>query len=149
MQFCFKSTLLLVLVALPLGCSANSYKTAPVSGRVTLDGHPVAGAEIRFFPLAGNSNLPTSAAVTDDQGNYELRLQGDGNLGAVVGENHVTISENQQNKDFMRQQMAMQKAGHIARPREILPAKYNRESKLTCTVPPEGMTDANFDLKSK
>jgi hypothetical protein len=138
-----------ILIPLPLGCGGSSYKFAPVSGCVTLDGHPVAGAEIRFFPASAGQDAPTSMGVTDDQGNYELYVLGGDAPGAIVGENHVTISQNQQNKEFMRQRMAQQKGGHVTRPRELIPSKYNHDSKLTCTVPPEGKKDANFDLTSR
>jgi hypothetical protein len=131
------------------GCG-KSYPVAPVSGRVTIDGRPLAHAQVRFLPATGQ-DLPPSSGVTDDQGNYELHLQTDGRQGAIVGENHVTISQDQRNKEFMRESMARmaQSGGRGMRPGELLPKKYNRTSQLTYTVPAEGKTDANFDLKSK
>ena len=32
---------------------------------------------------------------------------------------------------------------------DLVPAKYNTDSELKCTVPPGGEQDANFDLKSR
>jgi hypothetical protein len=137
-----RASLLLVLLLLA-GCGKN-YPLAPVSGRVTLDNRPLAHAEVHFAPTGGQ-NLPSSVGVTDDDGHYELYLGIDGTPGAIIGEHRVTISLDQ------RKNKALLKAGGemTKRPGELLPSKYNRDSKLTCTVPPEGKNDANFDLKSK
>jgi hypothetical protein len=145
----FWYTLPLLLVALVAGCG-KSYNVAPVSGRVTLDGHPLAHAQIRFLPTGGE-DLPPSFGVTDDDGSYELHLLTDGSLGAIVGENHVTISKDEKNKEIMMEAVGrmMKSGGRMSRPGDLVPAKYNRRSELSCNVPPSGKTDANFDLKSK
>src|SRR5437588_677717 len=140
MQGYVRGSLLLVLV-LPLGCGKN-YQLAPVSGRVTLDNRPLAHAEVRFSPTGG-PNLPYSVDVTDDQGHYELHLGIDGETpGAVIGEHRVTISLDQR-----KNKMLLKAAGEMPKrvAGEQLPSKYNRDSKLTCTVPPEGKNE-NFDL---
>jgi hypothetical protein len=137
-------SLLLPLSLLPLGCGKD-YQIASVSGRVLIDNRPLAHAEIRFQPTDGK-DFPYSVGFTDDQGNYTLRLEnGSDTPGAVVGEHRVLISLNQRTKS-----PGMAKPPKLGRrPHELVPSQYNRNSTLTCAIPPEGKLDANFDLKSK
>jgi hypothetical protein len=133
---------LVPLLLVALGCG-KGYQVAPVSGRVTLDNRPLANADVRFIPTTGQ-DLPYSFGITDEQGHYELRLGVDNREGAVVGEHHVTISMSQAHGKIMpRPGTGNKRLG------EFLPSRYNRASTLTCTVPPEGRTDANFDLTNK
>jgi hypothetical protein len=125
------------------GCGGVSYKTAPVSGQVKLDGKPLAKASVMFVPdtFPGNKEtLPSSGALTDDEGHYTLMLNsGSKTNGAVVGKHKVIIvlgaevGANDTKPTFHKQ----------------LPEQYNRRTTLTCEVPAEGREDANFDLKSK
>ncbi len=141
------------LVLLALGCG-SSKKLAPVSGVVKLDGKPLAGAAIMFEPVE-NDNGPnmqptTSGGKTDDNGAYTLESS-TGDKGAIVGKHKVRISV------AKVQQPQDPEGGGDGRPKprsgpamvEKLPARYNSKSDLTCDVPPDGKTDANFDLKSK
>ena len=83
---------MLVAVSTLCGCGGGSPGDAPdlgqVKGVVTLDGKPVAGATINFTPEGGGAS---STAVTDEQGNYELRYIRD-EMGAKVGKHRVMIS---------------------------------------------------------
>ena len=69
------------------GCGGPEGPTlVPVSGKVLLDGEPVAGALVQFIPTSG----PSSGGQTDDNG--EFTLTGPGNRpGAVVGSFTVTV----------------------------------------------------------
>jgi hypothetical protein len=143
------ATFAMLLAALGCGGGGPNYKTAPVSGRVTLDGQPLANAEVYFFPTAedtrkheANKAIPHAHAQTDDQGNYKLKAVIDGRAvdGGIVGENRVTVSLNERN---MEKQVL--KSGL---PRELVPAEYNTNSTLKVTIPPEGKTE-NFELKGK
>jgi hypothetical protein len=138
---------LLLSLLLPFGCG-KSYKLAPVSGRVMMDNRPLANAEVCFYPTGGK-DLPYSVGITDDQGNYELHLGESDSPGAVPGEHHVTISLDLR-RDKAKSKMRVESGGRMpTKLGDLVPAQYNRQSKLTCTVPPEGKKDANFDLKSK
>jgi len=131
-----------LLVAV-LGCSTE--RSAPVSGRVTFDGKPLAGAHVTFQPLADGSADPGggSYAVTGADGSYSLQLvQGPG-AGAVVGKHRVEIIMRNENSDVNDQGNKRPKFA------VNIPAKYNVSSELTCVVPAGGKSDANFDLKSK
>jgi len=86
----------LVLVVGCLGCSnAKPYNTAAVTGRVTLDGQPLAGARLTFQPERGpNAGLlsgPEAHGETDENGYYTLRTVFD-DRGGTIGRNRVTIS---------------------------------------------------------
>jgi hypothetical protein len=141
-----RMSLLLSLALLPLGCG-KGYQVAPVSGRVLMDNQPLAKAEVSFYPVGGK-DLPFSVGVTDDDGRYTLLLANQGNSpGAVVGEHQVRISLNPK-KAGMRPDVV--KGFRGIQLREMVPARYNANSKLTCTVPADGRTDADFiDLTSK
>lgn len=132
----------LLVGLLPLACSpSNSSQFVPVSGRVTMDNRPLAKATIRFQPAkrSGDGTInPDSYGETDEEGKYTLKpvgVTGEAE-GAVVGQHYVQITL----------------FDHEAKPgpRETIPPKYNRDSQLNFTVPPEGAKDkANFDLKSR
>jgi|SRR5262245_41379163 hypothetical protein len=132
---------LLLLAALPAAGCGKSSKIVPVSGRVTLDGRPLAEARINFQPQGDALEPgPGSSAQTDANGEYTLELV-TGGKGAYVGTHRVYITKftNQPNPEDDRA-----RAGP-----NLVPAKYNLQSELTCDVPRGGRTDANFDLFSK
>src|SRR5947209_13984065 len=82
----------LVLVLL-VGCG-KPYKVASVSGRITLDGQPLAKASITFVPQASKEDLapgPTAAAFTDADGRYVLGISKD-TPGSVVHKCRVYIT---------------------------------------------------------
>jgi hypothetical protein len=134
--------LLLPFLFLPLGCAKKTAPLAPVSGRVTLDGKPLAGALVRFQPQQRDKDpnmAPDALGHTDDQGNYTLSTvlpTGEEKAGAVIGRHNVQISLFDYG-DGKRQ------------PGERVPAKYNTESKETYEVPAAGANQANFELFSK
>ena len=134
---------LTALVLAPLaGCGGPSY--APVSGRVTLDGRPLPRAVVTFLPVATDGIAaagPGSMAVTDEQGQFTLRVTGDGRQGVLVGEHRVRIST--------REAVIEEEEGKTTTPRELVPARYNSNTELRFTVPPDGSSAANFELKSR
>lgn len=77
------------------GCGggvADKPTVGKVSGVVTLEGKPVAGATIVFNPDNARSTTgPTSSAITGPDGKYTLMAPG-GEEGAVVGFHKVTVS---------------------------------------------------------
>jgi hypothetical protein len=138
MSRCF-SAVALTFAAFVVGCS-SAPPTVPVSGRVTLDKAPLANATVGFEPTAGDKGpaAVNGYAVTDEQGNYTLKLGGNfGDVkGVPAGKYKVTIGK--VDRDV--------KGSH---PKQLVPEKYNRDSKLTFDVPAGGMKDANFDLTTK
>jgi hypothetical protein len=130
-----------VVLALLLAGCGGSYKIAPVSGRVMLDGKPLANALVQFLPAEGEDKAPrpTSIGTTDAEGRYSLVLNTPQKTkGAVVGKHKVMItlgaqgSSTETTPTFHKQ----------------LPQRYNRKTELQADVPAAGREDANFDLKS-
>ena len=87
-----RSRIFLVIVTLAAtGCGKQSYRLAPVSGRVQWNGKPLAGAWVHFAPKASKDNLapgPTAHGRTDRDGRFRLGVD-PGHPGAVVGVNRV------------------------------------------------------------
>jgi hypothetical protein len=133
-----------LLSVVTAGCgSGDPYTYAPVSGRVTLNSKPLAGATVSFQPVAAGTSSPGtgSAAITDADGRFTLEVVGKKIKGAVVGKHKVTI-------DLAREP---ERDPTDDRPRIIkhLPAKYSgKNSKLEFDVPGGGSDAANFDLKT-
>jgi hypothetical protein len=117
---------------------------APVSGRVTLNGKPLANATISFQPIAseGTKNpAPGSTGKTNENGEFTL-VGAKGETGAWVGKHRVVIT------------LLGEEVGTDERPprggwplKEKVPARYNNDSQETFDVPSGGTTSANFDLK--
>jgi hypothetical protein len=151
MRCAFRVSFLLTLAVLlspALGCGGVNYKFAPVSGQITMDNKPLADATISFYPNAGG-DLPAAKGRTDEQGNYKLQSFANGRSedGALVGESRVEISINMQNSSHKL--LAGPGRPKLVNGGEILPARYNKESTLKFTVPPEGTDKADFPLTSK
>jgi glycine/D-amino acid oxidase-like deaminating enzyme len=130
-------------VFLAAGCSSS--KIAPVSGRVTLNGKPLAGVHIGFQPIGKPGELNPgggSYAITDADGQFRLLLVDGEQPGAVIGKHRVEItgrSEVPANIDPPKRPP----------PKVFVPAKYSHNSELTFDVPPGGTSAANFELKSQ
>jgi hypothetical protein len=124
----------LVLVA---GC--NGSPVAPVSGRVTLDGAPLANAIVLFQPIhldKDNTGMG-STGKTDADGRYTLQQIQPRRMGATIGKHRVSIT------------MAPVPGESEVHPsRKPIPAIYNLKTELDCDVPPGGKSDADFDLLS-
>jgi hypothetical protein len=78
------------------GCPGSGRPaTAPVRGRVTLAGQPIAGATVTFL-CSGAPRL--AVGTTDEQGNYRLTTY-EPNDGAVIGTHVVTVKQYFANSD--------------------------------------------------
>jgi hypothetical protein len=127
------------VLLLAAGCSRSDI--VPVSGRVTLDGKPLAGAVITFQPISDpNSDVrPASGSVgrTDAEGRYSLRLIEPECEGALAGPHIVTITT------------ATARPGDDAsRPQGEQAPKAWRDGSERFEVPAGGTTSADFDLQS-
>lgn len=125
-------TLLVSLLALAaVGCGQNPYETNSVTGVVTLDGAPLPGARVTFFPAGGRP----SYGITDENGRYELTYIRD-IMGAEAGRHAVSITT--EADTLPNGQM----------PPERIPRRYNAASTLTAEVT-EGANEIDFELESK
>jgi hypothetical protein len=82
----------LLLVA-SVGCEKPPFDVAPVHGKVTVDGKPLAQGRLMFTPVSKQGELeagkPAYGRIQPD-GSYVLYTYGDDD-GAVVGEHGVTV----------------------------------------------------------
>lgn len=93
-------TIVSLVLAAGIGCSKGvSLKTVPVSGKVTLDDQPLAGATVMFVAEApaGAITPPASpVAITGADGTYKLSTMASGSQvveGAPPGTYKVTITK--------------------------------------------------------
>ena len=81
--------LLIVIAALTSGC--NSGRQLPVNGIVTMNGAPLDGAAVTFFP-ADNAALVGGQATTSSDGKFVV-LGPKGENGLAPGSYKVTVSK--------------------------------------------------------
>jgi hypothetical protein len=121
------------------GCGKAS-NIVPVSGRVTMDGQPLAEARVTFQPIGDWQNPypgPASYGVTDSNGYFTLTLMDSGQSGAMVGKHRVTITPKES-------AVTSSDAGYY----NALPPAQQPQT-VEFEVPPGGTQSANFDLKSQ
>jgi hypothetical protein len=130
----------LLAALLAFGCGSGGYKVAPVSGQVTLDGKPLEKGKITFQPIGEGTITPGpgSYGTTNEKGEFSLRVVGTDATGAVVGKHQVRISK------FTRE--FNPRDDRERPPPDIIPAKYNLDSKIEFEVPRGGTKVANFEL---
>jgi hypothetical protein len=140
--------LAMAVLALPAaGCGKAKPATAPVTGRVLLDGRPVADAAVMFEPVDGG--VPARGSTRDDGGFTLSTFARDD--GAIVGRHRVSISK------FVTEGVAANELGLEAepgppglQPKAALPVRYAdpKASGLEATVEAGG-TSVEFSLESK
>lgn len=128
------------------GCGSNQLSYAPVEGVVTVDGKPIAKAQVVLScdDVTVDGAKPTSRGVTDDAGHFKLvSITPDKQVkdGAVVGEHRVTILTKLEDQNARGQTVVVRK--------ELLDDAYTSGEKLTLSVPSGGARDVRFELKSK
>jgi hypothetical protein len=128
-----------LFMAILSGCGDGS---ATVSGRLTLDGEPLAGsnqvrATVMFYPESGGA---PAAALADSRGRYQLATGAKvglapGNYAVVISATESTSSEG---------------SGDSPKKRVITPAKYAdpKQSGFHAEVKP-GNNTFDFDMLSK
>ncbi len=123
-------TVLVAICAMFSGCGPKNPETFPVSGTVTLDSKPVAGAAVVFTPANGQK----ATGTTDGAGRFELSTFELGD-GAVPGEHGVTVVKTTVDPDDQEKVVF------------LVPMKYGnpQTSELTCDVREE-MDPVQFDL---
>jgi len=139
--------LLLGLTGCPGGASRDQPDLVPVSGTVTLNGEPLAGAEVAFIPT-GSTGGTGAFGSTDASGHYELNSGGQ--TGAPVGEFKVAITKwvMQDGSDFEPEEGV---SPIDAGAQNALPPKFGDETatQLTATVPDGGSDSIDFELTSQ
>lgn len=111
----------LVFVAV-VGCGSSNPTTYPVTGTVTFEGKPLAGANIGFS--ATDENTRGAIGVTDSEGKYSLTTFEKGD-GAMAGTFKVTVSK------FDGPAAPVKLADPSASTGDELPANYTPEAAST------------------
>jgi hypothetical protein len=136
-----RSVIALGLLVLTAGCGSQF---VPVSGRVTLDGKPLANAMVVFEPLSDDPNPgPGSTGKTDKDGRYTLTLMTGKGSGAVVGLHKVSITAYEGDTG----EVPSSGSDMVFR-KPLLGEEHNVNSNWKFDVPAGGSAEANFDLKS-
>ena len=117
-----------LLLAVFTGCGQSGPEVAPVSGRVTLDGQPLASADVSFQPEGAQR---ASSGRTNTDGRYQLMFKR-GQPGALVGEHTVRISVSRE----------------IVRNPPQIPARYDTQSELRREVKSGEENVFDFELSS-
>ena len=125
-------------------------KLVPATGTVTLDGKPLAAADIMFL-AQGETKGNGGVGRTDAAGKFELQTHDRQRKGIPAGDYKVIISKyvKPDGTDYIPDPNAgpIDTGGF----KELLPAAYTEQeqTKLTATIPPEGNKNLEFKLSSK
>lgn len=148
----FLTVALSILVLNLSGCGGNGDRPelGHVTGTVTLDGEPVSGTVVVFYPDNGRP----ARGKTDLDGKYELTYIHK-TLGSKVGHNRVEIAPNEEGEneeDEDEEAGDTEDVGAAKRPRTsrkaVIPARYNTKSELEADVQP-GENVFDFKLESQ
>ena len=140
-RFQFLQLSLSVLLLCCCGCSGSSGNFGNVQGTVTLDGKPLSGVSVVFYPESGERS---STGETDENGKYSLRHTRKID-GAVIGKHRITISIND-----LIDLYEDGGAEVTTKKRKKLPLKYTDQNKTELSETVEsGNNTIDFPLKSK
>ncbi len=127
------SSFLAILVVCSCLCGCQPKQTGRVEGVVTLDGKPLAGAQVFSVPDRGLG----ARAKTDANGRFSLRETGAGNDGVSVGSHRIGVSK-------------VDEAASVAEdevPKQLLPAKYADHLTSGLSVEVVAGEVAQFDIE--
>ncbi len=138
------------LIALAMiGCSTSPstdyslVSLLSVSGSVTLDGQPLADAEVRFEAESGQY----SVGKTDSAGRFKLQFDSI-KSGCTEGKKIVRITTRPVTEGAGTPESDDGTVNSAAASAERLPPRYNQKSELTAEVTPQ-KTSFDFTLTSK
>jgi hypothetical protein len=136
---------LVLVLGVAIGCGSGDSGPA-VEGVITLDGQPLANANIQLIPQGSNMGQ-TGFGRTDASGKFEISSADGKQQGTAPGDYKVVISKlvNPDGTDFVAR--ADEDPG-LANYKELLPPLYSNpeQTKLTAKIPAEGKKDLNFKL---
>jgi hypothetical protein len=95
------SAAIAVICIVPLtGCGPRGPAVQPVEGVVTIDGNPLAGAMVMFWPVAGG---PPAAGSSNAEGRYVLTTPtAKAGAGALAADYAVTVEKYEDWEDTMK-----------------------------------------------
>jgi len=136
------AALALVMIA---GCGKRALGPA-VEGVVTLDGQPLANANVQLIPQ-GETTGQTGFGKTDSAGKFIIRSADGKQAGAPSGDYKVVISKHVK-PDGTDYSPKPDEDPMLASFKELLPAAYSdpEKTKLKTIIPTEGKKDLSFKL---
>lgn len=141
----------LALAILSLGCGGvvDNLGRQAISGKVTLDGTPLANGAIRFEPF-GVQKQTTATGTAIKDGQYSIKQS----EGLPPGKYTVSITSHGADSSAAfptDPAAAMDAAAEAAKappPKELIPSQYNTQTELVIEVQKGAVKEENFDLKS-
>jgi hypothetical protein len=135
-----RATWIVALTCLLSGCGGDG-ANVPYEGVVTLNGKPLADANVALLPLTATGAGPFTGTTGSD-GKFSLGLAGGADRSGVApGEYRLTIST--------LKVAPMEGGDDSAKPQvlapELVPEEY-RTGNMRVDVPAEGTTTATFDI---
>jgi hypothetical protein len=110
---------------------------------VTLDGQPVDGATVSFFPEQGRS----SSAATDAQGRYDLVYVGSVR-GATIGSHRVSIQKVVQDPKYVPYPLEQSINDPGPKMLNLVPARFAGTKSELSAVVAKGKNTIDFHLES-
>jgi hypothetical protein len=125
----------LLVAACAVGCSRGT--PSAVTGKVLLDGQPLAGASVQLIP-SGNDALGMHSQTTDRSGNFRFAETGSSNNPIQPGSYVVLVSKTELPPDA-----ASMPGGGMGATRELVPVVYQDRALSPLKVE---ITGANTEL---
>ncbi|MCL2006435.1 MAG: carboxypeptidase-like regulatory domain-containing protein [Planctomycetaceae bacterium] len=141
---------LLLVLFIAVGCNDGRLATVAVTGTVTFNGQPLAGATVNFAPTQQDQGH-MAYAITDENGHYRLQTaMGNPGAGTTPGEYNVTFRKMSgvEQGEYVPSAESVSHVGPVVRPRSLIPERYGTASGsgITATVVPRGSNVFDFDL---
>ena len=141
---------LVFLVLCAVGCSKNP--CVPVTGQVLLDGQPLEGASVIFSPVEAGPEIGSASAVTDADGNFELKSSfSTTGIGAVPGDYKVLVKKVEGKWDGTTTPNPGGEEIKNMSTTDLLPKVYGRvgSTPLSATVTPDGKNHVVLEISMK
>ena len=130
----FLGVVLLASLLAPLGCGESKPKQYPVSGKVIVEGKPLADVGIFFVPAIGGDKAQNFSGKTGSDGSYSLSDSADQSSGALPGKYKVVLAL--AGDAFQKQMMASMTAPGQGGPPQIT-TPFPKEYQSAETSPKE------------
>lgn len=135
------AAVLLMPLAVVIGCGVPTHAGISLRGIVTLDGEPLPEGQLLFIPLEQGSQV---RPLTIQDGEFSC----DREHGLTAGTYRVEILVYESTGQLTRDPDLP--AGYkTPDTRQVIPRKYNSQSILTCQLPQGGDEPLRFDLESR
>ncbi|MDR1484644.1 MAG: carboxypeptidase-like regulatory domain-containing protein [Planctomycetaceae bacterium] len=142
-----------VFLGFLVGCSSAEIPVYNVSGTVTYQGKPVAGALVSFVPEV--PEIRGAAAMTDSNGQFVVVTQGAKENGAMYGKYKITVTKlievDNVGNEVIRKPVAEYNPNNKQveiqyKQKNLLPEKYSKQDTTDLTVTVEKRKN-NFKLE--